>query len=142
MKVNKSGRYVRAAVNCCSFVPALHQEESLCLFFSATIEGSRSPLTPIFFYPFCPFSSCFLFLSVSVQPSLFPLSFSTCLCSSITQEGERSMVSSERELHSRISMRTEERKRKGEQEEAGKVFENRVEKDSISFKKKSNWRNA
>lgn len=52
------------------------------------------------------------------------------------------MVSSERELHSRISMRTEERKRKGEQEEAGKVFENRVEKDSISFKKKSNWRNA
>lgn len=46
------------------------------------------------------------------------------------------MVSSERELHSWISMRTEERKRKGEQEEVGKVCENRVKEDTISFKRK------
>lgn len=137
-KVNKSGHYVWAPVNSSSLVSLRFKkrdrrcdhEESPCLFFSSHYRGGSdfaSPPDPPFFH-FSPFSAlfpCFLFL----QSSLSSSSFSSCRlalpaqCSSNMQEGERSMVSSERELHSWISMRTEERKRKGEQVEAGKACE-------------------
>lgn len=126
-KVNKSGHYVWAPVNSCSLVSLCFKkrggrcdhEESPCLFFSSHYRGGLALLLclppsssslPLFFLsslPFSAFSFCFLFLSpVHFLSFLSSSSFSSrCLASArpvfLKHAGrERSMVSSERELHS------------------------------------------
>lgn len=75
-KVNESGHSVRAAANSCSFVSVLQKDvitrKARVFSSQATIEESHSPQPLIFLYPFCLFSSCFLFLSPS-----------RCLCPAI-----------------------------------------------------------